>query len=59
VRGAEVTSTCAQAVVPSALKSDTPKHYSWKVVEARATVGEGYFPATTEYTKELTSIKPS
>jgi hypothetical protein len=25
-------------------------HFSWEVDQARATVGEGYFPATTEQT---------
>jgi hypothetical protein len=32
------------------LRFDTPMHFSWKAVQARATVGEGYFPATAERT---------
>jgi hypothetical protein len=41
------------------LRPDTPQHLSWKVIQARATVCEGYFPATTEHTLVASGVYTS
>src|SRR5262249_30168127 len=50
---------CAQAKVDCARRTDTPMHFSWKVVQARATVAEGDFPDATEQTLVASGVYTS
>jgi hypothetical protein len=41
------------------LRSDTPTHISWNVIQAQAMIGKGYFPATTEQTLAVARVSIS